>query len=241
MLQVLNLFHRLAQRRDQRGPLPGRTRPQLRLRDAGQRSNDAVKEFLGQRSRRGEPARLAAKERRRRRSRNEGRRRRARRSEEEEARRSRRSNAEAARQRRTGAGRAKRAKPRRKIVAAQGRRRLPGLLPDPAAVRRRLRRKRTPTNTSVDPRVYHLKDNDKERHAAYRMVGVLEPDDGTALLRHAGDPRLGRPADPRRPDLKPRRSTAASTTSTSTAARSSWSPGTAATTPTGSPTPAADS
>jgi polyisoprenyl-teichoic acid--peptidoglycan teichoic acid transferase len=30
-----------------------------------------------------------------------------------------------------------------------------------------------------DPRVYHLKDTDDERHAAYRMVGVLELDDGT--------------------------------------------------------------
>jgi LCP family protein required for cell wall assembly len=29
-----------------------------------------------------------------------------------------------------------------------------------------------------DPRVYHLKDDDNERHAAYRMVGVLELDDG---------------------------------------------------------------
>ncbi|MGC1164803.1 MAG: LCP family protein [Solirubrobacterales bacterium] len=29
-----------------------------------------------------------------------------------------------------------------------------------------------------DPRVYHLKDTDGERHAAYRMVGVLELDDG---------------------------------------------------------------
>jgi polyisoprenyl-teichoic acid--peptidoglycan teichoic acid transferase len=27
----------------------------------------------------------------------------------------------------------------------------------------------------VDPRVYHLKDKDKERHAAYRMVGVFAP------------------------------------------------------------------
>jgi len=27
----------------------------------------------------------------------------------------------------------------------------------------------------VDPRVYHLKDKDKERHAAYRMVGVFYP------------------------------------------------------------------
>jgi polyisoprenyl-teichoic acid--peptidoglycan teichoic acid transferase len=30
-----------------------------------------------------------------------------------------------------------------------------------------------------DPRVYHLKDTDDNRHAAYRMVGVLELDDGT--------------------------------------------------------------
>jgi LCP family protein required for cell wall assembly len=29
-----------------------------------------------------------------------------------------------------------------------------------------------------DPRVYHLKDTDEERHAAYRMVGVLELPDG---------------------------------------------------------------
>ena len=28
----------------------------------------------------------------------------------------------------------------------------------------------------VDPRVYHLKDKDKERHAAYRMVGVYQPE-----------------------------------------------------------------
>jgi LCP family protein required for cell wall assembly len=30
-----------------------------------------------------------------------------------------------------------------------------------------------------DPRVYHLKDTDDHRHAAYRMVGVLELPDGT--------------------------------------------------------------
>jgi LCP family protein required for cell wall assembly len=28
----------------------------------------------------------------------------------------------------------------------------------------------------VDPRVYHLKDKDKERHVAYRMVGVYQPE-----------------------------------------------------------------
>ncbi len=30
-----------------------------------------------------------------------------------------------------------------------------------------------------DPRVYHFKDTDGKRHAAYRMVGVVELDDGT--------------------------------------------------------------
>jgi polyisoprenyl-teichoic acid--peptidoglycan teichoic acid transferase len=30
-----------------------------------------------------------------------------------------------------------------------------------------------------DPRVYHFKDDDEERHAAYRMVGVLELPDGS--------------------------------------------------------------
>ena len=30
-----------------------------------------------------------------------------------------------------------------------------------------------------DPRVYHLKDTDDERHAAYRMIAVLELADGT--------------------------------------------------------------
>jgi LCP family protein required for cell wall assembly len=32
-----------------------------------------------------------------------------------------------------------------------------------------------PYEKIVDPRVYHLKDANKERHAAYRMVGVYEP------------------------------------------------------------------
>jgi LCP family protein required for cell wall assembly len=32
-----------------------------------------------------------------------------------------------------------------------------------------------PFEKIVDPRVYHLKDTNKERHAAYRMVGVYEP------------------------------------------------------------------
>ena len=52
----------------------------------------------------------------------------------------------------------------------------------------------------VDPRVYHLRDNDEDDHAAYRMVGVWEAPRRHPLLRGPGDPRLGRPADPRRPD-----------------------------------------
>ena len=34
----------------------------------------------------------------------------------------------------------------------------------------------------VDPRVYHLKDMDKERHAAYRMVGAFQPEYETAYF-----------------------------------------------------------
>jgi polyisoprenyl-teichoic acid--peptidoglycan teichoic acid transferase len=33
-----------------------------------------------------------------------------------------------------------------------------------------------PYEKVVDPRLYHLKDKDKERHAAYRMVGVYQPE-----------------------------------------------------------------
>lgn len=34
----------------------------------------------------------------------------------------------------------------------------------------------------VDPRVYHLKDKDRERHAAYRMVGAFQPEYETAYF-----------------------------------------------------------
>ncbi|MGD9737718.1 MAG: LCP family protein [Solirubrobacterales bacterium] len=34
----------------------------------------------------------------------------------------------------------------------------------------------------VDPRLYHLKDKDKERHAAYRMVGAFQPEYETAYF-----------------------------------------------------------
>ena len=49
-----------------------------------------------------------------------------------------------------------------------------------------------------DPRVYHLKDTDDERHAAYRMVGGAGTARRHPLLRDPGDPGLGGPADPRR-------------------------------------------
>ena len=51
-----------------------------------------------------------------------------------------------------------------------------------------------------DPRVYHLKDSDDERHAAYRMVGVLELARRHPLLRDPGDPGLVGSADPQQPE-----------------------------------------
>ena len=87
-----------------------------------------------------------------------------------------------------------------------------------------------------DPRVYHFKDTDGKRHAAYRMVAEYGSRIRNPLLRRAGHPGLERSADPRQPEPKPGRSTAASTTSSSTATASAWSPGTVATTPTGSRT-----
>ena len=51
-----------------------------------------------------------------------------------------------------------------------------------------------------DPRVYHLKDTDDERHAAYRMVGVAGTRRRHPLLRGPGDPGLVGPADPRQPE-----------------------------------------
>ena len=52
----------------------------------------------------------------------------------------------------------------------------------------------------VDPRVYHLKDKDKERHAGLPDGRRLPARIRSQLLRHSGDPRLGRPTDPRRSD-----------------------------------------
>ena len=52
-----------------------------------------------------------------------------------------------------------------------------------------------------DPRVYHLKDKDKRAPRAPTGWSRRGRTAGRQpLLRGAGDPRLGRPADPRRPD-----------------------------------------
>ena len=51
-----------------------------------------------------------------------------------------------------------------------------------------------------DPRVYHFKDTDGHRHGAYRMVAELDAVRRHPLLRHAGDPGLVGPADPRQPE-----------------------------------------
>ena len=97
--------------------------------------------------------------------------------------------AEAAGQRRTGA-RPRSGRARGEDRRPQGQRRLPGLLPDAAALGRRLRRKQPLSDTSQDPRVYHFKDTDGNSHAAYRMVLQRRPLRRHPLLRRPGDPRL---------------------------------------------------
>ena len=102
--------------------------------------------------------------------------------------------AEAARQRRPGpGGRSRRAGG--EDGRPQGQRRLPGLLPDPAAVRRRLRGKQHLRTRPGPARLPH-QGHRRARHGAYRMVAELPLYDG--LFRHAGDPGLVGPADPRR-------------------------------------------
>ena len=61
----------------------------------------------------------------------------------------------------------------------QGQRRLPRLLPDAAALGRGLRRNQPLSESRQDPRVYHFKDTDGNRHAAYRMVLSVDLSDGT--------------------------------------------------------------
>ena len=94
-----------------------------------------------------------------------------------------------------------------KIAARKRRRRLPDLLPD-AAARGPTSSKPTPTKSVVDPHVYRLKDEDGDRHVAYRMVAGDGRVRRQPLLRRAGDPRLGGPADPRQPERDARRSRA---------------------------------
>ena len=129
---------RLAQRRDQGGPLPGRTRPQLRLHDAGsgQRSGQPVPRHRSQRR----LARLARRRAKKERQEEEARRRRARRSKVKQPK-SRTSKSSSRRAATAWCRRAKPAKLEAKVGGAQARRRLPGLLPDPAALGRLLRRK----------------------------------------------------------------------------------------------------
>ena len=72
-----------------------------------------------------------------------------------------------------------------------------------------------------DPRVYHLKDTDGERHAAYRMVGVYELPDTNRTTSASRGSTAGKTRRSSTTRAKRRRSTAANTTSSSTAIGSS--------------------
>ena len=161
---------RLPQRDDQGGPLPGRTRPELRLRVARKRSTErsnsssASKPSGGPRGSLDEPgtAPAAKKKARARRSRSRGKP---------------KLKVEAARQRRPGPGAAKPAKPEAEAVARKVSAGFPVFyptrLPSGAAYV-----ETDPYEHIDDPRVYHLKDTDGNRHGAYRMVATLELPDG---------------------------------------------------------------
>ena len=112
------------------------------------------------------------------------------------------------------------ARPRRSR-RPQGRRRLPGLLPDAAALRRRLRRKPTPTCHIQDPRVYHFKDTDGNRHGAYRMVDRPSNSPTESITSGCRGSRAGRTRRSSTTRAKRGRSTAANTRSSSTATGSS--------------------
>ena len=232
MLEVLKLFVASRNADDQRGPLPGRTRPQLRLRDAGsdprsgRRSSSAMR---SQRRVRAAQLRRAGEEARRRQSKaqEEG--------EEEASRRSRIVEA-ASRPAATAWCRpAKPAKPRRRR-RPQGQRRLPGLLPDPPARRRLLRRKQ-PLRTHPGPaRLPPQGQPTSERHAAYRMVAEYQPEyDGIHYFGMQGiqgwsdPPILDNPSETRTIHGREYEIFVDGDAS-------SWSPGTEAKTPTGSPT-----
>ena len=157
---------RLAQREDQRGPLPGRTRAQLRLHD---RKRDR---------RRGEGIP-------RRRDRAGGAKRRRRQSREEAAKPARsgkdKKQAKKKKQKKpqveappspaaTSWSRpAKPARPRRRSPPAASRGCFPIYYPTRLPEGARFV-ETNPYEKVVDPRVYNLKDEDGDRHAAYRMV-----------------------------------------------------------------------
>ena len=217
MLDVLKLFARVAQREDQRGPLPGRTRAQLRLRDAGsdQRSGQPIPRRRSQRWRhrqRWKARKNSEQDDSRKKKQEEGRRRRQKKREPS-------VEAEAAGGSTNWCRPAKRAKWRPRSppagpTATSRSTTRPGCPPAPSSSKATLREDRRPL------RLRHQGRRRRTAHEAYRMVLVLRRVRRHPLLRRAGDPRLGRPADPRRPEPKPRRSTAASTRSSPTAAGS---------------------
>ena len=149
--QVLKLFVASRNADDQRGPLPGRTRAQLRLRRRRKRSTKRSNKFLGDRSQR-RPARVA-----RRRRRSEDRTKKARRQAARRARSKKHEEAEAPKPKPPGsdglvpAARSRRSRGRRSRPQASAR--LPGLLPDPAARPAPTSSKATPTNTSGPARL----------------------------------------------------------------------------------------
>ena len=185
-------LRRLAQRGDQGGPLPGRTRAQLRLRLAG-RDPRSGRQVPRQRSER-RPARVARQRTRWHRARK------ARRA----APRSKKKPKPTSKPKPPGSDGLVPAREAGELEAegrrAQGQRRVPRLLPDAGCPPAPSTSKATPTNTIQDPRVYHLKDTDGKRHGAYRMVVELRTLRRYPLLRRAGDPGLGGPADPRQPE-----------------------------------------
>ena len=107
--------------------------------------------------------------------------------------------------RRPGAGRRSRSR-RGQDGRPQGRRRLSRLLPDAAALEGATYVESDRYEHIVNPRVYHLQGRGRQcATEAYRMVAVYtNSNTATHYFRRAGDPRLGRPADPRDTRAKPR-------------------------------------
>ena len=215
--------YRGAWRDDERGPLPSRTRPQLRY--ASQSAiNEAVNEFLGVeadvRGRREAPRapKKANSKQKGKKSKKKGK------GKKKPRRRRSKPIVQAP------VGRFRRPRPGREAGEMEAKiaaRRVHGQFPIYYPTRLPSGAyyvESNPYEKVSDPRVYWIReglDKNAPRHEAYRMVLVMEPSGRHPLLWRPGDPRLGRPADPRRPEPKPRRSTGASTNSSPTAARSS--------------------